>query len=49
MGVNYLTDEQLSLSEENPYALGTPIIGTDIAFEGIDNIISDNRKFLIKA
>lgn len=30
-------------------ALGTPIIGTDIAFEGIDNIISDNRKFLIKA
>ena len=21
MGVNYLTDEQLSLSEENPYAI----------------------------
>lgn len=30
-------------------ALGTPIIGTDIAFEGIDNIISNNRKFLINA
>ena len=30
-------------------ALGTPIIGTDIAFEGIDNIVSNGKEFLIKA
>ena len=30
-------------------ALGTPIIGTNIAFEGIDNIKLDNRNILIEA